>query len=70
MPPLDFGRKQEFQTFTTGITNKIDLNNVDHRLSCRITYLFHVSSDSFEDGQFFKYRYVCDWGAVYRMNKC
>jgi len=29
MLPPGFGRKQEFQTFTTDITNKEDLNNVD-----------------------------------------
>ena len=27
MLPLGFGRKQEFQRFTTDITNKEDLNN-------------------------------------------
>ena len=28
MPPLGFGRKQEFQTFTTDITNKDDLKEI------------------------------------------
>ena len=28
MPPIGFGRKQEFQTFTTDITNKDDLKEI------------------------------------------
>ena len=28
MPPLGFGRKQEFRTFTTDITNKDDLKEI------------------------------------------
>jgi hypothetical protein len=28
MPPLGFGKKQEFQSFTTDITNKEDLEEI------------------------------------------